>query len=236
MASLLRNVFWAALLAIAPLSHARTEAPREAVVSSASPVRAVQPLLQDGDVIFTASVIPIFRRVAETTQSWESHVGIAFRDAKGRWCVAESALPISKCVTLEHFVKRSAHGRFLVRRLCGGLTDEEKASLMRASRSRMGRLYNLGFNYDSRRLYCSKFVHDVYAEALGRETGQIETFRDVILSNPDAPLRFWKVWFMGHIPWDRRCITTTSILRDKSFRTVFDSEASQFLVATSLPN
>jgi hypothetical protein len=198
--------------------------PRETTTPGATSLQGALPLLQDGDLIFITTNGPIFRHVSETTGSWETHVGILFHDGRKGWLVAESVLPVSKFTPLERFVSRSTRQRFLVSRLRTGLTDEGRAGLYRSAALRMGKSYTLGFNYDSRRLYCSKFVHDVYAEALGCEVGQLETFREIIQANPNAPLKFWKFWFLGHIPWERRCITTTSVLRSENFRTVFDSE------------
>ncbi len=49
----------------------------------AAALRRAEPLLQEGDVIFIEIANPLFRRMAETTESWESHVGILFRDVRG---------------------------------------------------------------------------------------------------------------------------------------------------------
>ena len=180
-------------------------------------------MLQDGDVIFIRISNFLYRRVAETSNSWESHVGIIFRGVDERWWVAESGVPVSKFTPLEKFVDRSEKNRFIVRRCRDCLTAEELTRLRQSAESRMGRLYHLGFNYDSQRLFCSKFVYDVYQEATGREIGQIETFRQLMSANPKAPGLFWRLWFLGFIPWNRRCVTTTSQLKDTRFITVFDN-------------
>lgn len=233
----LKHVFLIALAVVALPCHAGTQGvvdsgsslarrgiSREVSATAATPLQSALPLLQDGDLIFITTHGPIFRHVSETTGSWETHVGILFHDERKGWLVAESILPVSKFTALEKFVSRSTHHRFLVSRLRSGLKEEDRAGLYHSAALRMGKFYTLGFNYDSPRLYCSKFVHDVYAEALGCEVGQLETFREIIQANPEAPLKFWKLWFLGHIPWDRRCVTTTSVLRSENFRTVFDSE------------
>src|ERR1700690_3265058 len=46
-----------------------------------------------GDVVFTRIGGPIFTRVALTTQSWTSHVGIIVDYRNGDWIVAESGIP-----------------------------------------------------------------------------------------------------------------------------------------------
>ncbi len=189
-------------------------------------VAVAEPLLQDGDIIFIRVSNFLYRRVADTSSSWESHVGIVFRNPDGSCSVAESTVPLSKFSPLEKFVRRSENERFPVWRCSKPLSDEEKTRLRAAAASRMNTFYNLGFNYDSSRLYCSKFVYDVYREATGREVGRIQTFSQLLSENPDAPIWFWRLWFFGFIPWDRRCVTTTSLLRDESLETVFDSKTS----------
>jgi len=188
----------------------------------------IEPMLQEGDLIFIQIRNPVFNRIAETCGSWDSHVGILFKDKDGDWQVAESTVPVSRFTSLKRFLMVPWHGRYVIRRMKGGLSSNDKLRLRQASEARMGRLYQTGFNYDSKRnLYCSKFVHDVYRDATGEEVGKVQTFRELLASNPDAPVGFWKLWFLGSIPWDRRCVTPTSELKDADFTTVFDSKASR---------
>jgi hypothetical protein len=184
----------------------------------------VGPRLREGDIIFICVNHTLYRKIAETSQSWESHVGILFRDAAGAWMMAESTFPLARFTPLEKFLAQSKYGRFMVRRLRDGLSQEEVQRLRTAAESRMGKAYHPGFNYDSPRLYCSKFVYDSYLEATGQRIGRIETFRDLIQENPSAPVGFWRFWFLGMIPWERRIVTTASQLRSPELVTVFDSE------------
>jgi len=190
-------------------------------------LRQITPRLQDGDLIFIRIGNPVFRQVANTTRSWETHVGILFSRPDGTWQVAESRFPLSQFTSLSRFIARSERGRFLITRPQVELEPMEKVQLRQAARERMGRLYDLGFNYDSRLLYCSKFVFDVYREATGREVGNLTTFRQLLADNPHAPLVFWRVWFFGFIPWERRCVTTTSELKSPDFITLYDSASDQ---------
>ncbi len=202
--------------------------PAGAAAAGVSPesLERLAPQWQDGDLIFIRISNPIFRRVAETTDSWETHVGLLFSETNGTWQVAESTFPFSKFSSLNRFIARSEHRRFCVMRYRGGLTPEEKLDLRLSAGLRMGIPYDLGFNYDSPGLYCSKFVRQAYREATGYEVGRLETFRELLAKNPRAPLGFWRVWFLGHIPWERRCVTTTSQLKSGDLTLVFDSTQS----------
>ena len=185
------------------------------------------PLLHEGDIIFISRKHPLYRRFAETSRSWESHVGILLRNSRGTWTVAQSTIPVSNVVPLDRFVGASDNGRFLVRSLRGGLSADAVGRLRAATARRMGVVYDSGFNYDSPRQYCSKFIFDCFREATGQQVGRVETFGDMFVENPGAPVAFWRAWFLGRIPWERRCVTTTSQLHAPNMVTVFDSEKAR---------
>ncbi len=184
--------------------------------------------LEVGDIVFIRIANFLYRRVAEATASWTSHVGyIHSRREDGEWLVAESAIPRVCLCPLSKFIARSDQGMLAVRRLKGGLSDAQKQALQQAAESRMGTLYHLGFKYDSPRQFCSKFVHTTYKEAVGVDIGQVETFRELLARNPESPTWFWRLWFWGFIPWNRRTVTPASQDIDPQLVTVFDNTRSE---------
>lgn len=183
--------------------------------------------LQPGDIVFVATPSFLYRKVARSTGTRASHVGIAFRDAQGGWRVAESAVPRTRYSTLERFLSRSDDKWFVIRRLDRPLAAAEVEKLRAACDKRMGTWYHLGFNYDSQRMFCSKFVHEVYREALGVEIGEVETFSALLHRNPGERLGFWKAWFFGFIPWMRRTVTPASQLNSPLLKTVLQSSAGK---------
>ena len=193
------------------------------------PARLDADSLEVGDIVFIRIANFLYRRVAEATLSWTSHVGyLHSRGDDGEWLVAESAVPRVVLCPLSKFIARSDQGMFAVRRLEGGLGEAQKLGLQRAADIRMGELYGLGFNYDSSRQFCSKFVHVAYKEAVGVDIGQVESFRELLTSNPGSPTWFWRLWFWGFIPWQRRTVTPASQLIDPQLATVFDNASARF--------
>ena len=89
--------------------------------------------------------------------------------------------------------------------------------------SQMGRLYSLGFNLESRETFCSKFVHDVVYVSTHQSIGEVETFDRVLRENPQAPLWFWRAWFLGRIPWQRETITPASELQSPLLRVIAEN-------------
>ena len=127
------------------------------------------------------------------------------------YLVAESRVPLSTVTTLSLFIQRSAGQRYAVRRLRGGLTVKQKLAIMEQVPARLNKFYHTGFKYESSRQFCSKFVFDIYKEALSIPIGDVETFEELLNSNPNAKLTFWKLWFLGSIPWERKTVTPASL-------------------------
>ena len=176
--------------------------------------------LRSGDIVFIAIPNALYRRVAEATESKASHVGIAFEDPKQGWLVAESTIPVVKYTPLETFLGKSDGGWIAVRRLKGGLTEEQVSALRQACDKRLGKLYHQGFRYGSRRQFCSKLVYNAYLEALGVRVGEVETFSHLLARNPTGSQSFWKLWFFGFIPWSRLTVTPASLMNSEVLETI----------------
>ena len=176
-----------------------------------------------GDIVFTRIRGPIFTRVAVTTKSWTSHVGIIVDYQHGDWIVAESGIPCVRKTPLRKFLGRSDNQRFSIMRLRTEPNDDEKRAMLKFADSQVGKFYALGFDLQSRKTFCSKFVHDVVNESTHQSIGEIETFDHLLHSNPDTPLAFWRTWFFGFIPWQRTTITPASELVSPSLKIVIQN-------------
>lgn len=185
---------------------------------------AIKDRLCEGDLIFISVPIPPFTLVARASGGWVNHVGIVFRNDSGGWEVHESTVPWSRRCTLARFITRSENGKVAVRRLRRPLKPEELFRMRQASAARMGRPYHFGFNLHGRWQFCSKFVHEVYREALGIRIGREQTFAEIVHENPGQSLTFWRLWFFGRIPMHRRTVTPESLYRDEKLMTVLEKD------------
>lgn len=186
---------------------------------------------ETGDIVFTCIGTRLFGQISAASQCWSNHVGIVIGHNGEDYLVAESRVPLSTVTTLSRFIRRSSGRRYAVRRLAGGLTAEQKLSLVEKVPGYLHKFYHTGFKYDSSRQFCSKFVFDIYKEALCIPVGEIETFGELLNSNPSAKLTFWKFWFLGTIPWDRKTVTPASLWQHPNLDLIFDSHnahAEQF--------
>jgi len=190
-------------------------------MTNAATASTLETLLQPGDLIFISIINPLYRHVAAATRSRATHVGVAFFDEQKGWVIAESTVPFAKLTPLNRFLARSYDGWVAVRRLRGGLSPQQVVQLRAACDSRMGAVYDLGFHYDSPRLFCSKLAYDTYKEATGIEIGTLEAFSDLLKKYPDQSYQFWRFWFFGRIPWSRRTVTPASQLHSAEVSAVY---------------
>ncbi|AWM81065.1 hypothetical protein DKL61_12335 [Gammaproteobacteria bacterium ESL0073] len=181
------------------------------------------PPLEIGDIIFTCIAAQLFKSISKASLCWSNHVGIIIGHNGEDYLVAESRVPISTTTTLKRFIKRSNKRHYAVRRLNNPLTEQQKLTVCSQVPQRLNILYHTGFKFDSKRQFCSKFVYEIYKEALNLEVGKIETFNDLLKSNPNANLTFWKLWFFGRIPWQRKTVTPASLWFCPKLNTIFDS-------------
>jgi ribosomal protein S18 len=180
------------------------------------------PRLEIGDLVFIRIPALPFRLVAKATLSWTNHVGVVVEVVNGQPMIGESTVPFSRVSPLSRFVARSERGRVAVSRLPTPLTEAQRRKLADAVKARSGVLYDSGFDIASRRQFCSRYVREVVGEATGVELGEVESFATLLHRNPTTDLTFWRIWYFGVIPWQRRTVTPASLLEDPRLVPVFD--------------
>jgi len=178
--------------------------------------------LQEGDVLFISINAFLYKQVAQGTGSWSSHVGFAIKE-QNQWLIIESKVPFVTKTPLRKFLSRTCNAEVMVRRLKQPPADSDIEKLKAAAEKRMGAIYHLGFKYNSKRQFCSKFVHQVFKEALGVELGKIQTLEQLLEENPQASVRFWRFWYFGFIPWQRKTLTPASQIADPTLDTILST-------------
>ena len=184
------------------------------------------PLLAEpelGDIVFIRVTVRPFLEVASATRSWTNHVGIVVGERGGEPLVAESTFPLSRVTTMSRFLARSDRGACVIARLKQPLDAAQRRRLVDAAMRRLGVIYDTGFNLASRRQFCSRFVREVVRDATRIMLGDVETFDALLRRNPDHPLGFWRIWYFGRIPWQRRTVTPASLLDSSELRVVMDT-------------
>ncbi|MDP7537781.1 MAG: YiiX/YebB-like N1pC/P60 family cysteine hydrolase [Methylococcales bacterium] len=190
------------------------------------PTKHIADQIKLGDIIFIAIPNYFYRKIAKITNSWVSHVGWVHSHNGHEYLIAESAVPFVRLTLLSKFVNRSDNGKIAIRRLIRPITKRDIEKLTRETNMKMGSPYHLWFNYQSSWQFCSKFIYDVYNNALGIKIGHLQTFNALLTQNPNQDLCFWRVWFCGFIPWNRKTITPDSQYKSDRLETIYDNNLS----------
>ncbi len=190
------------------------------IIPTGSTGELLLPEVRVGDLVFIRVSARPFLEVARATVSWTNHVGIVIDVDGTEPRVAESTFPFARITPLSRFLRRSERGRHQLARLVAPLDDAQRERLRAAALRRLGTLYDTGFNLHSRRQFCSRFVREVIAEATAIEVGDVETFATLVARNPGARLGFWRCWYFGRIPWQRRTVSPASLLRSGHLRVI----------------
>ncbi len=178
--------------------------------------------LQVGDVVFTREPWLLVRKVGEASGSWTNHVGVVVDVSGPEPLVAESKFPRSVITPVSRFVGRSEAGFVAVRRPLQALNEDQQALLRTAAQARIGEWYDLGFNLHSSRQFCSKLVYQSLLDATGVEVGTPARFGELLAQQPHADTGFWKLWYLGRIPWERETVTPASQYRSVALNTIYD--------------
>lgn len=181
----------------------------------------IESTLHIGDVVFIRVSIPPFTKISQSTMSWTNHVGIVTA-TKPEVIISESRVPFSSEAKFSDFVSRSENGRVAITRAKKAITLDHEQKIQKAAKKRLGIYYDTGFSLESTGQFCSRYVHEVLNEGADISIGKVQTLKDLLAENPKGDTAFWKAWFFGNIPWDRKTITPASELRDSKMQVIFD--------------
>ena len=184
--------------------------------------------LRDGDIVFHYSGSAQCPAIAQATHSPYTHCGIVFIE-KGKPMVWEAVGPVLK-TPFNDWVKHGANKHYVVKRLKdrSALSITHLAAMKAEGEKEMGRPYDIWFDMDEERIYCSELVWKIYQRGAELEVGKLERFGDMDFSGAEAR-RILKDRFGAQFPADQPVITPASIFRSTLLVTV-DSIGSPPLI------
>lgn len=187
-------------------------------------ITEIAAALKIGDLVFIRVPIKPFREVAAVTGTWTNHVGVVANIPGEEPLIGESTFPFSRTTRFSKFVAKSEQGLVAVSRLKFDLSSHQNQLVQNAVKKRKGIFYDTGFDLYSNKQFCSRYVVDVIKESTGIVIGKIEPFYELFYRNPGANVKFWKWWFLGRIPWDRKTITPASLLNSTELKSIFHGQ------------
>ncbi|MEY3898659.1 MAG: hypothetical protein RLZZ214_4181 [Verrucomicrobiota bacterium] len=172
-------------------------------------VALADPVLREGDVVFSGSERGQGEAIIAATGSKFTHCGIVFQH-EGKLMVLEAVQPVG-VVSLEEFKSRSKPGSFLARRLKSPLAPAGYRSARVWAEAQIGKNYDGRFLWDDGNLYCSELVWKIYQRA-GVELCAPRKFRDYDLDKPSVKkLIDQRFGGMERVPRDEKVVAPSDL-------------------------
>lgn len=141
--------------------------------------------LKSGDVVLHTSKSRLSLPIREATKSPYSHVGMIEVDEKGEVFVLEAIEPVSR-TPWSRWKARGEGSKVTVLR--STLKPSELARVQEWAKAQLGRPYDVRFQWDDEKLYCSELVSKAFEHGSGKPWGRRERIRDLSLSYADKRL------------------------------------------------
>jgi len=177
-----------------------------------------------GDVL-VQSITPcgrLLRTVKGVTESKWCHCGIV--DKKdSRWVVCEAVGDGVRYTPLAYFLLRGDEIDFEVYRLAGE-SRQRAGDLAKCCRTYVGRPYDIQYELDDEKIYCSELVYKAYRDATGgQEVAQVQRFGDLNWQ----PHKDDIIHYHGSddLPLDRKVVTPVSLTRSQQLGKIFELRA-----------
>ena len=134
----------------------------------------------DGDVIFIQSQSQQSAALREATGSVWTHVGLLVKQNSG-WTVAEAIGPVVS-TSINDFIGRSKNKAYKIYRFRH--FDLSMRSAMLAAIQKYNKPYDIYFEFDNTRTYCSELTYKVMLDVTGIGLGRVQKMRDMKLDGP----------------------------------------------------
>lgn len=197
-----------------------TYAPELFQTSAPKVGRAIHGKFQDGDIIFQTSKSNQSKAIQLATGSPYSHCGLLFRDgtASGQWYVIEAVQPVKR-TPLAQWIQHGEGGGYIVKRLMDPPDSLERKALLTAAEQFIGKDYDLYFEWNDERIYCSELVWKAYQQATGLQVGELRTLGKFDIAVPAVANKL-KERYGDHIPLDEPVVSPAAIFESPLLETV----------------
>lgn len=177
-------------------------------------------ILKDGDIIFQETNSEQAKAIKYATRSKYTHVGIIFT-VNNSLMVLEAVQPV-KLTSLNTFIKRSVHGHYVIKRLKNYneiITAEKIDKMKKIGFSYLGKNYDIYFEWNDKRIYCTELVWKIYKNALNIEVGKLQRLRDFDLSHPYVK-KLMQKRYGSKIPLDELVISPEEMFQSDNLVTI----------------
>lgn len=185
--------------------------------SGAADLAALEPLLQEGDILFQESRSRQSAALMAATGSRYTHVGL-LEARDDSWWVLEAVSPVKR-TPLADWVARGADGHAVVKRVEAPVEPAQLEAVLAAAAGWLGRPYDLPFLWSDDALYCSELVWKAYDRGAGLELTPLRRHGDYQLASPEVQARIRERYPAG-IPTDEPVVAPSDLFDAPGLSTV----------------
>nr|WP_287861183.1 YiiX family permuted papain-like enzyme [Klebsiella sp.] len=172
---------------------------------------------QTGDIVFQISRSSQSKAIQLATHSDYSHTGMVVIRNKKPY-VFEAVGPVVY-TPLHKWVAQGEDGKYVVRRVRGGLTAAQQKQLAQTAKRYLGQPYDLFFSWSDERQYCSEVVWKVYHRALALQVGKLQKLSEFDLNSPVIRAKL-KERYGQNIPLNETVISPQALFDAPQLETV----------------
>ncbi len=184
--------------------------------SNASPPAPAEYQPADGDFVFQSLPHnPLIDTIEGSTGSPFSHCGIVV-NRDGVWKVIEAIGPVKE-TALSNWIRQGRSGAYAAYRLRPPLSAKIPQIIAAAVRYE-GRPYDIHYDMDDARIYCSELLWKAANDATGARLGKIQSLRELHWQPYEQVIRQIE---NGNLPLDREMITPRAVTEDPRLAQVF---------------
>ncbi len=200
------------------LTAACSNGPKQKVAKQShdtSDIQAVDSLM-DGDILFQISTSGQGKAIQLATKSPYSHCGILFKE-NNQWMVYEGVQPVKKTL-LSEWINRGEGHHFVSKRhklASSLLTSDVKQKMKEEAKKLLGKNYDLTFEWNDDRIYCSELVYKIYQRGAGISVGTLQKLQDFNLNSPIVRAKL-NERYGKNIPFNETVISPGSIFADSN--------------------
>lgn len=178
--------------------------------------RAAEYEPEEGDIVFQSMPrVPLVDAIEGVTGSPWSHCGIVLR-AEAGWAVLEAVGPV-KITPFASWVTQARDDRFVAYRLVERPQDRI-AAFIAAARTYLGRPYDIRYEMDDAKIYCSELVQKAFKHATGRALGKPRRLGEMNWKPYEAFIRQLEG---GDLPLDREIVSPQALTESPELAQVY---------------
>lgn len=172
---------------------------------------------QVGDVLFQS--LPhneLIDAIEGASKSPYSHCGIVVKRGDA-WLVLEANGPGVREIGLDRWIRQGRGAGFATYRFAAKYAPQID-SIIGAARKFIGKPYDIHYDLDDGKIYCSELIYKAFLDATGEELGTIRKLGDLDWKPHEAIIRKIE---NGGLPLERRMITPGDMAAAKQLQPVY---------------